>query len=295
MGEEVQEHLRLALRRMLKPLVRLLISQGVSHADFSEAAKDVYVEIAVRHFSEGEKINRSRIAILTGLTRKEVKNVLDRAVAADGPGRLFSRPSRVLTGWYSDPAYTGPYGIPLELPYETQESSGASFVNLVRIYSGDMAPRQMLTELMRSGSVIEVEGRYKAIRRNYEPQPLSPELINRLGDLGYRIFSTAARNIDKEYLGSGYFDRHVFADDGCTDEVIEKFDKYIKSRGQELLEEIDVWFSTNEKANAPGLIRKGTGLYMVHYVENPDEKSTLTDLLLERGIEQSNENSSSDS
>lgn len=295
MGEEVQEHLRLALRRMLKPLVRLLISQGVSHADFSEAAKDVYVEIAARHFSDGKKINRSRIAILTGLTRKEVKNVLDRAVATKGQGRFFSRPSRVLTGWYSDPAYTGPYGIPLELPYETQESSGVSFVNLVRIYSGDMAPRQMLTELMRSGSVIEVEGRYKAIRRNYEPQPLSPELINRLGDLGYRVFSTAARNIDKKYLGGGYFDRHVFADNGCTDVVIEKFDKYIKARGQELLEEIDVWFSTNEKANAPGVTRKGTGLYMVHYVENPDEKSTLADLLLERGVDQSTENSSSDS
>lgn len=295
MGEEVQEHLRLALRRMLKPLIRLLISQGVSHADFSEAAKDVYVEIAVRHFSDGNKINRSRIAILTGLTRKEVKNVLDRALAAEGHGRLFSRPSRVLTGWYSDPAYTGPYGIPLDLPYETQEPSGVSFVNLVRIYSGDMAPRQMLTELMRSGSVIEVDGRYKAVRRNYEPQPLSPELINRLGDLGYRVFSTAARNIDKEYLGGGYFDRHVFADNGCTDEVIERFDKYIKARGQELLEEIDVWFSTNEKANAPGATRKGTGLYMVHYVENPDEKSTLTDLLLEKGVEKNNGNSSSDS
>jgi hypothetical protein len=37
MGEQVQEHLRLALRMMLKPLIRLLISQGVSHADFSEA------------------------------------------------------------------------------------------------------------------------------------------------------------------------------------------------------------------------------------------------------------------
>lgn len=295
MGDEVQEHLRLALRRMLKPLVRLLISQGVSHADFSEAAKDVYVEISARHFSDGKKINRSRIAILTGLTRKEVKNVLDRAVAAEGHSRLFSRPSRVLTGWYSDPAYTGPYGIPLELPYDTQEPSGVSFVNLVRTYSGDMAPRQMLTELLRSGSVIEIEGRYKAVRRNYEPQPLSPELINRLGDLGYRVFSTAARNIDKEYLGSGYFDRHVFADNGCTDDVIEKFDKYIKARGQELLEEIDVWFSTNEKLNAPGSTRKGTGLYMVHYVENPDEKSTLTDLLLEIGVEQSNENSSSDS
>jgi len=35
MGQNVKEHLRLAVRMMLKPLVRLLISQGVSHGDFS--------------------------------------------------------------------------------------------------------------------------------------------------------------------------------------------------------------------------------------------------------------------
>ena len=57
MGEQVQEHLRLALRMMLKPLIRLLISQGVSHADFSEAAKDVYVEMAIRHFDDSEKVS----------------------------------------------------------------------------------------------------------------------------------------------------------------------------------------------------------------------------------------------
>jgi len=82
MGQNVKEHLRLALRTMLKPLVKLLISQGVSHGDFSDAAKDVYVEMAIRHFDKSTKVNQSRTAILTGLTRKEVKNVIDRAITA---------------------------------------------------------------------------------------------------------------------------------------------------------------------------------------------------------------------
>ena len=73
MGQNVKEHLRLALRMMLKPLMKLLISQGVTHGDFSEAAKDVYVEVAIRHFDKSSRVNQSRIAILTGLTRKEVK------------------------------------------------------------------------------------------------------------------------------------------------------------------------------------------------------------------------------
>ena len=285
MAQTVKDHLRLALSMMLKPLIRLLISQGVTHAEFSETAKDVYVETALRHFEVDGKVNRSRIAILTGLTRKEVKNVIDRTLEVGKRERSYSRPERVLTGWYSDPDYTGPYGIPLELPYESSSPNEPSFVGLVRTYSGDMAPRQMLTELLRSGSVVELDNRYKAVRRNYEPAALSPELIYRLGEIGYRVFSTAAKNIEKKEDKNPYFDRLVYADDGCTDNVIEKFDEYIKVKGQGLLEDLDVWFSTNAKLNVPGELHKGTGLYMVHYVEDPSEKMSLKDILIERGIE----------
>lgn len=284
MAQTIKDHLKGALSLMLKPLVRLLIAQGVTHAEFAETAKEVYVETALRDFEVAGKINKSRVAILTGLTRKEVKNVVDRALESGQQDRTYSRPERVLTGWYSDPNYTGPYGIPLELVYEAPEASDPSFANLVRAYSGDMAPRQMLTELLRSGSVIEIDGRYKAVRRNYVHEKLSPKLIRRLGEIGYRVFSTAAKNIDKQTDGSGYFDRQVFADEGCTDNVIEMFDEYIKVKGQELLEEVDVWFSSNSKKNTAGEERKGTGLYMVHYVEEPSEKSTLRDILKARGI-----------
>jgi hypothetical protein len=132
MGQEVKDHLRRALSLMFKPLVRLLIAQGVTHAEFSETAKEVYVEVALRHFEDEGKVNKSRVAILTGLTRKEVKNVIDRALSSDYNEKTYSRPARVLTGWYSDPAFQGPYGIPLELPYESAEADSPSFVSLVR-------------------------------------------------------------------------------------------------------------------------------------------------------------------
>ena len=285
MAESVKDHLRQALALMLKPLVRLMIAQGVTHAEFAETTKEVYVETALRHFEDAGRVNKSRIAILTGLTRKEVKNVIDRTLEETQPDKNYSRPERVLTGWFSDPKYTGPYGIPLELPYESVQQDGPSFVKLVREYSGDMAPRQMLNELLVSGSVNEVEGRYKAVRRMYKFSALSPEFIKRLGEVGYRVFSTAAKNIDKEMEGSGYFDRMVFADEGCTQEVIDAFDKYIKIRGQELLEEIDVWFSSRSEKNEGDIEKKDTGLYMVHYVESGEDRYSLRDILLERGIE----------
>jgi hypothetical protein len=270
---------------MLKPLARLLIAQGVTHAEFAETAKEVYVETALRHFESEGRVNKSRVAILTGLTRKEVKNVIDRTIEAGVQPKTYSRPERVLTGWYSDPKYQGPYGIPLELPYETSADGEPSFVGLVRQYSGDMAPRQMLNQLIEAGSVLEVEGRYKAVRRIFKHSTLSPSLIKRLGEVGYRVFSTAAKNIDKQMEGSGYFDRMVFADDGCTDEQIDKFDEYIKPRGQEFLEEIDVWFSSRKEENTPGSARKETGLYMVHYVEDEEDLESLRELLAKRGVE----------
>ncbi len=286
MGQEVKDHLRRALSLMFKPLVRLLIAQGVTHAEFAETAKEVYVEVALRHFEAGDRVNRSRVAILTGLTRKEVKNVIDRTLESGYQEKTYSRPERVLTGWYSDPRFQGPYGIPLELPYESGDADSPSFVDLVKQYSGDMAPRQMLNQLLEAGSVVEVEGRYKAIRRIFKHSTLSESLIKRLGEVGYRVFSTAAKNIDKQMEGSGYFDRMVFADDGCTNETIEEFDSYIKPRGQEFLEEIDVWFSSRKDAGEAREPRKETGIYMVHYVEDLADQGTLKSLLLERGIEQ---------
>jgi hypothetical protein len=287
MGQSVKEHLRLALRMMLKPLVKLLISQGVSHGDFSEAAKDVYVEVAIRHFDKATKVNQSRIAILTGLTRKEVKNVIDRAMRSEPHGKNFSRPSRVLAGWHSDPLFLGPYGVPLEIPYESPVDGGIpSFVDLVRTYSGDMAPRPMLKELMRIGAVVESEnGTFKVLRRDFIPEALSAELVERLGEVTHNFFSTAARNIEKKGPDGGLFERIVFAENGVTDQAVGLFDAFVKHRGQEFLEELDNWLVAREKEEKGVTRTIQTGFGMYHYIEEPDDKRTLVELLKERGLD----------
>jgi hypothetical protein len=275
---------------MLKPLIRLLISQGVSHADFSEAAKDVYVEMAIRHFDDKEKVNQSRVAILTGLTRKEVKNVIDRAMTSTSHGKNFSRPSRVLVGWHSDPKYTGPYGVPLEIPYESATEDQPSFKELVRAYSGDMAPLQMLKELIRVGAVVQLDnGNYKVLRRNFEPERLSPELLERFGDVAHNFFSTAAANIEKSEQGAGFFERVVYAEEPITKEMIAQFDLYVKTRGQEFLEELDNWFVRKQEEVDRKQERFDTGFGMFHYVETKEDKQSLRGLLIERGLEHDKE------
>jgi hypothetical protein len=286
MAGDVKTNLGLAIRTLLKPLVKLLISQGITHGDFSEAAKDVYVEVALRHFTEKNKINKSKVAILTGLTRKEVANVIERAMRPDLPSREFSRPSRVLSGWHTDPDYTGPYGFPLEIPYDSPDGEGnpPSFVHLVRTYSGDMAPKGMLEELTRVGAVvIEDGGQIKVVRRDFEPQSLSPELIQRFGDVGFNVISTVASNVEKEGSGTGPFDRVVFSDHKLTREELKKFDAYLKKNLQEVLETIDIWLSmniANKSAGQPDEETFDTGVAMIQYIDwKPEDKTTLHQFL----------------
>ena len=287
MGHSVKEQLRLALRMMLKPLVKLLVSQGVSHGDFSEAAKDVYVEIAIRHFDKSSRVNQSKVAILTGLTRKEVKNVIDRAMRADPHSKNHSRPARVLAGWHSDPRFLGPYGVPLEIPYESPVKGGSPcFVELVKTYSGDMAPRPMLKELMRIGAVVETDKKMlKVLRREFIPEALSMELVERLGHVAHNFFSTAAKNKEKDSQDEGIFERIVFAENGVTPATVALFDEFVKQRGQEFLEELDNWLVAREKVEkeVPRTVLTGFGMY--HYIERPEEKTDLKELLIERGLE----------
>ncbi len=285
----VKKNLGLALRTLLKPLVRLLLSQGITHAEFAEAAKDVYVEMSLRDFSDG-RVNKSKVAILTGLTRKEVANVISRALNDESYAKEFSRPSRVLSGWHNDPDYVGPYGIPVEIPYDSEPESGKppSFVHLVRTYSGDMAPKGMLEELERVGSVIRTnDDLIKVVRRDFEPQRLSPALIERFGDVGFNFLSTIAKNVEKEGSGGGTFDRVVFSDNKLTTKELERFDRYLKDKGQLFLEHLDMWFSTETRNKEEFPTEEETfetGVAMVQYIEwNPDEKGTLHDLLIERG------------
>ncbi|MBT8105176.1 MAG: hypothetical protein HKP05_05990, partial [Woeseiaceae bacterium] len=97
------------------------------------------------------------------------------------------------------------------------------------------------------------------------------------------VFSSAAKNIDRDSETVGYFDRMVFADDGCSDRVIAEFNEFIKERGQDFLEELDVWFTSRKEESEKSKDRKETGVYMVHYVEDADDLGTLQELLQSRG------------
>jgi hypothetical protein len=258
-----------AFRKLLQPLVRILLRRGVSFAELAEVLKNVFVEVAERDFDiPGRKMSQSRIAILTGLSRKEVakqKAILDSGDALNFVSNL-NRVSRVLVGWHADAAFTGPYGMPLDLPFES-DAGEANFVELVRKYSGDMSPRAMLDELLRVGAVEEsASGGFKVVTRAYIPEGLRPDAIERFGEVVRDFLGTAEFNMERKAVGAGRFERIVFADDGLREDLLPAFEALIRAKGQALLVELDNWMSAQElsgtaRKKGGKRIRTGVGIY----------------------------------
>src|SRR5579863_9686038 len=63
-----------ATRRWLEPAIHVLLRSGVPWKEFAELAKSVYVDVATDRFGKrGRPTNVSRTAVLTGLTRRDVR------------------------------------------------------------------------------------------------------------------------------------------------------------------------------------------------------------------------------
>ena len=287
MSESVKTGLLAAYVKLLRPLVRILLRHGITYGEFSEVVKTSFVTVAAQEFRvPGKKMSKARIAIVTGLSRKEVH----RLSQIDQKERFalktnLNRITRVLSGWHTDPDYTGPYGMPLEVRYDSDVPKDVTFVRLVQQYSGDMTPRAMLDELMRVGSVVETDHNwFKVLRREYLPAALAPDSLERLGRGVHDFIHTIEENMMLDDSSASRFERFVAPELGLKRADLPKFDLFIRERCQALLEEIDNWLSKLEapnKADGDEIVQTGVGVF--HYVTSADtEIKNIKELLDER-------------
>jgi len=287
MSDSVKSGLLAAYAKLLRPLIRILLRHGITFAEISEIVKRVYVHTAAQEFQvPGKKMSKARIAIVTGLTRKEVQRIASVKLEDIGEEKAgFSRIGRVLSGWHTDPDFTGPYGMPLELRYDSENPNDVTFVKLVQRFSGDMTPRAMIDELMRVGAVLETDHNwFRAIRREYVPKLLAPNFLERVGAGVHNFVTTIETNLQKEGPGKGRFERSVWRPGGIKTSDLPVFDEFVRDRCQAMLDEIDNWLS---KLDAPAeedsseTVDTGVGIY--HYVvTKEDELERIQDLLDER-------------
>ncbi len=260
-----------ATLQLLRPLVTILLRNNVSHRTFAELAKLVYVEVANAEFGiAGKKQTTSRIAILTGLTRKEVQRLLAQPPDTEPvSAEEYHRASRVITGWVRDPDFGDGKGHPHPLP---MEGKPASFSTLVKRYSGDIPVRAMVDELLRAGAVKQLkDGRICLLSRGYIPQKGPVEKLQILGSDTADLIMTIDYNLHQN-PAKPRFQRKVMYDNVPV-EAAREFQTLAAAQGQELLEAIDRWLAhrdrdVNPASKGTGRVRVGLGIY--HFEEQLD-------------------------
>jgi hypothetical protein len=162
--------LRIA-ERVFVPLAHLFADHGVTCPQAERLLRAVCVrEAAVTEAKTRKKPNISRIALLTGLDRKEVARLLSRPPRTESRLEARSHPGdRVLEGWHSDRTFARK-GRPLALSIKASRSKLASFWSLASRYAPGVYPGLLLRELLRVGAVEALrDGRVRARTRRIEP------------------------------------------------------------------------------------------------------------------------------
>ena len=269
MNDKHLKSLFAAVLRLLRPLVRILLRNGVSYITFSDFAKWVYVDVASKEFDiKGRKQSTSRVAVITGLSRKEVTRVRQLPKPDDRTStEKYNRAARVIAAWRRDKNFLDAEGNPAPLPLAGPD---ASFSELVKRFSGDAPVRAILDELIRVGAAERLEdGRVSLLTRAYIPESGDVDKLHILGtDVAYLI-STIDHNLKSDIISS-FFQRKV-AYDNLPDEVLPVFRKHSAKKAQILLESLDRWLAQRDRDITPsvqgtGRSQAGIGIY---YFEEP--------------------------
>jgi hypothetical protein len=139
-----------------------LMDQGITAAEVQLAVTDAFIQAAVtRARMKNGRVNQSSVAIMTGLSRVEVRKMLTNDYA-DHRKRETHGAQKVLEGWSRDAEFCTKDGHPKRL---SMRPGYGGFASLARRYSGDIPPRATLEELLRLRSV-EVSGKF--IKRKVE-------------------------------------------------------------------------------------------------------------------------------
>ncbi|MCP5138779.1 MAG: hypothetical protein H6979_02840 [Chromatiales bacterium] len=273
MESDLKAALLAAYARLLGPLVRILLQNGISYPEFAETAKKVFVTEATNEAPAGDIDSlAARAAIRTGVTKSEAIGVLSADESPSVESNL-NRITRILTGWHADTTYTGPYGLPLELPFQLRDRP--DFVSLARTHCPDTQPAAILKELIRIGVVKETEnGWLRVLTRTYLPKTDAPDSLERIGQAIQHLVETVEHNRRETDTDRRLFERTVYADDGIFEEDLPRFKRYVQGRGQVLLEDIDNWLSQLEKpknSESKRVIQTGIGIY--HYIEKETDNN----------------------
>jgi len=232
-----------ALRRVLRPLVRLLLAQGITYPFLSSLLKSVFVEVAERDFQlDGKAQTDSRINLLTGVHRKDVKRL--RAELADT--RTPDAPAAVSLGaqlvarWTGMDRYLDGQGRPQPLPRLASEGGDLSFEALVAAVNKDIRSRAVLDEWLRLGVArVDDQDRVCLNMEAFVPDKGFDEKAYYFGQNVHDHIAATAYNLSG--AGPAFLERSVYYD-RLTPASVATLDKLARELGMQTL------LSLNRKA-----------------------------------------------
>jgi hypothetical protein len=279
--EAARAQLIFSFRKILKPLIRILLRAGIPYLEFREVIKGAYVEAAVRDGIPGHKgpLTRIVLADYTGVPIADINRFIDDDSLLAPPNTTNEAiVTEVLHIWCTDSFYLGPYGMPLELDFE--ETPGRNLTTLIYKADPTANPKVILDDMVEYGMIKQVGiHHYRALSRsNLFNDIMTPQALEYFGRTITDLTNTLEHNIAAESGGAKRLERSVVADGGMPEYALPEFEALLKDKVQKLLVDIDDWLSTNKVHwVAPGRIVQ-TGLTAFHYVTEVYDHTPLSAL-----------------
>jgi hypothetical protein len=284
MPDNVKTAFSISLRRLLRPLVKIMLREGITYSHFASIAQMAFVDSAARDFvGGGMKSSSSSVCALTGMSQQEVRAALFEHERFEASELLeVSNPfARVLHGWHNDRDYVGPYGFPVDLPFV---GTPLSFTLLTARHASGVSPQVVLKELQRIDAVTEVGANiWKPLKQEYIEPNLSPENLRRMASLVESLLATLENNTRGARDGSDLFERTMIVDAPLTAAQLRELQAYLKVYGGQFLQRVDAFAAVDlqEKMGVkPGEaadIRAGLQCFL--YVEPEADEVRLRDAI----------------
>jgi Family of unknown function (DUF6502) len=198
-----------ALRRILDPLVDLMIDAGVTVHEYTQLVRERAVHTAAKRvLKDTGRDSKSRIAIITGLPRSEVSRILKSG--AFFPAKTVGQhPARkVLAAWFDNPRFLAANGDPAVLPIFGKR---LSFEHLVAMHSRGIPVRAMLDELTQLDAVEQLaDQRVRAKSRVPILTGLTTGAIAGIADRTRDLLETLTSNLKRSsnplFVGTAHSD-----------------------------------------------------------------------------------------
>jgi hypothetical protein len=252
--------------------VRLLLSHGITFPFLGDLLKLVYVETAEAEFGLGLRpLTDSRITLLTGVHRKDVRRLRRTAIPHVEPSPSLTLGTKIVAVWLGDPSYLDRDGRPRALPRTPSKGGAASFAALVEKVSKNVRPRSVLDELERLGVIeIDADDNVHLTAGGFVPGKELDAKVFYFGEALHDHLAAAVHNLGG--VAPAWFERSVYYDE-LTPTAVAKLTARSEELSMHLLQEINRDGMALEASDPPGpgqRMRMRLGVYF--YAEPVPER-----------------------